>query len=103
MIKTWENRYNGGGCSFEVAMQAEIDELRAALAERDAEIERMAQASAIMHRWKTEDDEMIAAQRKVLEQALEALNVMQEDVVSTPNAYEAQRQAVRAIQEVLHE
>ena len=45
----------------------------------------------------------LAAQRKVLEQALEALNVMQEDVVSTPNAYEAQRQAVRAIQEVLHE
>ena len=47
--------------------------------------------------------ETITAQRKVLEQALEALNVMQEDVVSTPNAYEAQRQAVRAILEVLHE
>lgn len=48
-------------------------------------------------------NECHAAQRRVLEQALEALNVMQEDVVSTPNAYEAQRQAVRAIQEVLHE
>jgi hypothetical protein len=48
-------------------------------------------------------EEKVQAQRKVLEQALEALNVMQEDVVSTPNAYEAQRQAVRAILEVLHE
>ena len=55
-IKTWQERYTN--CSLEQAMQAEIDELRAALQERDAR--------DAAH---TEID----AQRVVLEQALEAL------------------------------
>jgi len=39
MIKTWQERYNSGGGSHEYTMQAEITELRAALAERDAELD----------------------------------------------------------------
>ena len=83
MIKTWEERYGlivGFGTVVQ-AMQAEIDELRAALAERDAEIERLKLSATyaehidatpenrlqtMLHDTLTERD----ALRKVLEQAL---------------------------------
>jgi len=98
-IKTWQQRQAETGIGSIQAKEDEIDDLRAALAERDAELERRHGIGGELIAARRERD----AQRRVLEQALEALNVMQEDVVSTPNAYEAQRQAVRAILEVLHE
>ncbi len=41
--------------------------------------------------------------RKAAEQALEALSSIQVDVKTTPNAYEAQRQAVAALRAALAE
>jgi septal ring factor EnvC (AmiA/AmiB activator) len=123
-IKTWQQRQAETGIGSIQAKEDEIDDLRAALQEREARMHEIAtdwQVSQVKLKerdaeirllkasdaaWKKGWDQAetkLAAQRRVLEQALEALNVMQEDVVSTPNAYEAQRQAVRAILEVLHE
>jgi len=85
MIKTWEDRYDpdgyirGAARTKEAAMQAEINELRTALAERDAEIERLnaglrlmtTKASANLKGWQSANSK-VDEQRKVLEQALEA-------------------------------
>ena len=46
-IKTWMDFYRAGGVSIERAMELEIDELRAALQERNAEIERITEAFGI--------------------------------------------------------
>lgn len=130
MIKTWENRYNEGGCSFEAAMQAEIDDLRAALQERDAEIERLRvqlagcgvaalgnTGASKLQRVKPEDygySESYAAvcravdreieQRKVLEQALEVLDGV-EALLSSMDVthlivYGEVEKAIAAIQEL---
>ena len=91
MIKTWQERVKPEYHDLKIArdfMQAEIAELRAALAERDAGY------------WKAEHlagNVVIAAQRKVLEQALEALQNCangEDDVMLT-------REVLTAIQEQL--
>ena len=83
LIKTWQEKLDTvsderivSSLMIQQEMQAEIDELRAALQERDAEIEG----------WKADQKENLAnqcnlqatinAQRKVLEQALEALQIL---------------------------
>ena len=104
-IKTWQERlkesnHTGTELAFGVGpnktsvtvlcMQAEIDELRAALKERDAELEliRVERNSlrvdiefsrGTAEYWKAEHlagNAVIAAQRKVLAQALEALSTL---------------------------
>ena len=95
------------------AAASKIDELRAALAERDAEIEliRVERNSlrvdiefsrGTAEYWKAEHlagNAVIAAQRKVLEQALEALKLCSE-TISIEQIYERGK-AITAIQEQL--
>ena len=100
-IKTWHERamlidVNNRQIT-PVYMQAEIDELRAALQERDAEIERL-KTVPMKYRRMTFNAELqneIAAQRKVLEQALEALKYV------GAGSYQQHAAAFTAIQEVL--
>ena len=84
-IKTWQERAGVdhtivGTFGYEGAMQAEIDELRAALQERDAEIERLKDINRTLvdksNRQNIHDArqaETIAEQRKALEQVLNTL------------------------------
>ena len=45
--------------------------------------------------------EQVREREAVLKQALSALEIVQADVSTTPNAYESQRQAIAAIKEIL--
>lgn len=75
-IKTWEERYDpdgyirGAARTKEAAMQAEINELRAVLQERDAEIERLKTVPMKYRRmaFNAQLQDEVAAQRKVLYQ-----------------------------------
>lgn len=107
-IKTWREReFDAIGfvavspASNVIHMRAEIDDLRAALAERDAEIERLKYTVKkrdvgieICGTLSVKMEAKLAAQRKVLEQALEAI----EDFVGYRPDIDA---AITAIQEVL--
>lgn len=81
-IKTWQERAHlepdvrveDLAYGVDLVMQIEIDELRAALVKRDAEIEQLTETSLWQAGRISELLDEIAAQRKVLEQALEALN-----------------------------
>lgn len=102
-IKTWRERlelpdHGLGIRAVDFAMQAEIDELRAALAARDAK--HLAGLEAIALHVEALESK-VAAQRRVLEQALEALK--------EPIGFTGCRQidvklkaAITAIQETLH-
>jgi hypothetical protein len=112
-IKTWRERLKPGIRStvdptINELMQAEIDELRAALVERDAEIERLTAmpfASEAVRAFVY--GKKIDAQRKVLAQALEALQELNQSDGKDRTAgqlSEAVLQAeaaITAIQEVL--
>jgi len=114
-IKTWREReFDVIGfvavspASNVIHMQAEIDELRAALVERDAEIERLTAmpfASEAVRAFVY--GKKIDAQRKVLAQALEALQELNQSDGKDRTAgqlSEAVLQAeaaITAIQEVL--
>ena len=100
MIKTWqENWHRGDTPNLESridCMQAEIDELRAALLECDAELGDLPQAQAEMLT-------TIKVQRKVLEQALRAMTpVSGYGRIGTEDSEQAMLQAaITAIQRVL--
>ena len=82
-IKTWQERlakitsasYQGYASQKEIdaCKQAELDEIRAELARRTGEIERLTETSIWQAGRISELLDEVAAQRKVLEQALEAL------------------------------
>ncbi|MFA5899416.1 MAG: hypothetical protein WC829_09930 [Hyphomicrobium sp.] len=82
-IKRWQDRVVIGGVKdisnrhIQTAMKEEIGELRAALAERDAEI---AALRNLYGGTPIESFRIIRTQRKVLEQALEALNRINDSV-----------------------
>ena len=130
-IKTWQERAGVvstrvGELGYEVAMQAEIDEIRSELVERKAEIERFnshihtcgptcAKAGCINSRQSKELEQLtetsvwqagriselldeIAAQRKVLEQALVALRLA---IPHSTAEAQTQLAAITAIQEQL--
>jgi hypothetical protein len=109
-IKTWHERamlidVNNRQIT-PVYMQAEIDELRAALVERDAEIERLKTVPMKYRRmaFNAELQEEVAAQRKLLEQALEALSYLKVEIIDGWDARNQQHlrdKAITAIQEVL--
>jgi hypothetical protein len=89
----------------------EIDELRAALVERDAEIVKLMDVNRTLvakaNRQNIHDArqaETIAAQRKVLEQAMEALSYLKVEIIDGWDARNQQHlrdKAITAIQEVL--
>lgn len=83
---------------FKAQEQSEIDELRAALQERDAEIERLNGSLILQTDVAIQHGITIAAQRKVLDQALEALEYMLPD---TPDQRMKKDAAITAIQEQL--
>lgn len=92
-IRTWQERWGTLGIPKNTAMQAEIDELRAALAERDAEIERLNKGWGAANLLAFKHAQSIEAQRKVLEQAKEALR--------GSAGFDERNNAIEAIQGVL--
>ncbi len=104
MITPWKDRKINYAlpAPYQALMQAEIDELRAALAERDAEIEQLKSIAYSDDGAGGEGMKLflqVRAQRKVLEQALEALKLCSE-TISIEQIYERGK-AITAIQEVL--
>ena len=72
-IKTWQERQAATGVGSISAKEDEIDELRAELVKRDAEIEQLTETSVWQAGRISELLDEVAAQRKVLEMALVAL------------------------------
>lgn len=110
-IKTWKERITTPLTNLQnlfASMQAEIDELRAALQERDAEIERLTGSELGLNRYLAivEADlystrKQVDAQSKALEQALEALQSLFSFKVDDTRG-ERCSSAITAIQKVLH-
>ena len=104
-IKTWQERAHlepdvrveDLAYGVDLVMQIEIDELRAALAARDAEIERLNKGWGAANLLAFKHAQSIEAQRKVLEQALRALEYVKRPEGLLPN-FDA---AITAIQEQL--
>jgi hypothetical protein len=89
--------------------EIEIGELRAALKDRDAEIDRLKDINRSLvdkaNRQNIHDarqSEVLTAQRKVLEQALEALEFTVKTSSWPERAQQMYVPAITAIQEVLH-
>ena len=77
-IKTWQERLCSGDRRLpSQIVQSEIDELRAALKERDAEIARAHTNSAIGSRQIEQLFTYQQAQRAVMQQALDALEIVE--------------------------
>lgn len=135
-ITPWQTRWDTLGIPKDTAIQGEIDELRAALQERDAAkppavlmnqlvndklelsaklAERDAEIERLKHTVKKRDvgieicgtlsvkmEAQLAAQRKVLKQALEAFKLCRFDSLNmTFRDLEKIKAAITAIQEVL--
>ena len=99
-IKTWSQRITPESTAVAQlrAMQAEINELRAALQERDAEIDRL--KSTVVYRTLNATQGELATQRKVLEQALKYIR---KTAVFIPHEYDHEGlEATTAIQGALH-
>lgn len=81
-IKTWQERLShlDSPTDFAIARHAKMEsaELRAALQERDAEIERLKQGAHEDGMLRVRYGKQFDAQRKVLEQALEALVLLKQ-------------------------
>lgn len=147
-IKTWRETIPADRADSEwykkMYMQAEIDDLRTALQERDAEIANLEDSLRFVERWAVhhankpgisaenalgciahyppikaitksyvdgvpshlpDPYEAITAQRKVLNQALEALSYLKVEIIDGWDARKQQHlrdKAITAIQEVLH-
>ena len=100
-IKTWQERWDTLGIPKDMAIQAEIDELRAALKERDAEIQRQYACIASHARITQAAEVKVEEQRKVLEQALEALENHAGNYKLNDVQCDHQNAAITAIQEQL--
>ena len=103
-IKTWKERkaesnqqWPDDGC-----MKDEISELRAALAARDEELQRTYECIRSHARITFTAEEKVQEQRKVLEQALEALqrNVQHKYPLEPKEAVNLGQAAIAAIQEI---